>query len=237
MTLSSLTDLSPVFWALRGGGAGSWGVIISATFKTLPIFPVAQHQAVLNVNSTADVNKVARIHAKHIFDWENFNAGQYFFWTAKGPSLFNFFIDTRFPNTTVAAANASITPFLADLLAHGYNYTVLTLRESNVNDISFMETDDTTGRIENVIGTRLWPDEVYRNNVTEIGNAYQTLFDSGAAVYVVGIFLIYVLLITLCSSECLVTWSLGVSPPIFFWWHAYPFVRTSLQKRTHKLSY
>lgn len=29
-----------LFWALRGGGAGSWGIVISATYKTHDEFPI-----------------------------------------------------------------------------------------------------------------------------------------------------------------------------------------------------
>jgi hypothetical protein len=32
-----------VFWALRGGGAGGWGVIIDATLSTLPILNATIH--------------------------------------------------------------------------------------------------------------------------------------------------------------------------------------------------
>lgn len=36
-----------LFWALRGGGPGSWGIVIFVTYKTHELFPVVQ--SVLNV--------------------------------------------------------------------------------------------------------------------------------------------------------------------------------------------
>ena len=39
-----------LFWALRGGGGGTWGVVTSVSYKTHPSTPLSG--AVLNVNST-----------------------------------------------------------------------------------------------------------------------------------------------------------------------------------------
>ncbi|KAI0268917.1 hypothetical protein BGY98DRAFT_1084115 [Russula aff. rugulosa BPL654] len=67
-----------LFWALRGGGAGSWGVIIDATLTTFPIFNATAHS--VNV-LTATLDQTASLmttHAKHISDWDQVRAGQSF---------------------------------------------------------------------------------------------------------------------------------------------------------------
>jgi hypothetical protein len=43
-----------VFWAMRSGGAGSWGVIIDATFRTLPIFNATLHKVTIDRNIGPD---------------------------------------------------------------------------------------------------------------------------------------------------------------------------------------
>ncbi|KAG9318947.1 hypothetical protein JVU11DRAFT_1062 [Chiua virens] len=44
-----------LFWAVRGGGAGSWGIIISITIATLPPTTISSSSLVLEPNATQDL--------------------------------------------------------------------------------------------------------------------------------------------------------------------------------------
>ncbi|KAF8577476.1 FAD-binding domain-containing protein [Ramaria rubella] len=166
---------SDLVFALRGGGAGSWGVIISATFRVFPTFNAVHRNDTIIVNTSAQVAQLAELHARHIFDMDSLNPAQYFYWTATAPT-FKWFIYTIFPNTTIAAANAAIAPFLDGVRDLGFTVQA-SVNTSIVNDVLSNTTDD-IGGIESILGSRLWSSGVYRNNVSGIG-AYKTLFDSG----------------------------------------------------------
>lgn len=48
--IANLYQNQDLFWALRGGGGGTWGVVISVTYKTHPSTPFAG--AFFSINST-----------------------------------------------------------------------------------------------------------------------------------------------------------------------------------------
>lgn len=156
-----------VFWALRGSGAGSWGVVISTSFPIFPTFEAVHHHTTIFVISTEDVSALIVLHANHIFYMDHLHLGQYFYWTATPPS-FTWNIDTIFPNTSIAAANASPSLFLNVI--------------SNLGILLETSLQPDIGEVKEVIGSRLWPDSVYLNNVTDIGRAYKALFEGYAYV-------------------------------------------------------
>lgn len=173
-----------VFWALRGGGAGSWGVIISATFRTFATFDVVQHSALIVANSSAAIGQLATLHAQHIFDWDDLHVGQYFFVNGSASS-FTWFLTSYFPNGSVSAANASMAPFLdAVTMTPGLNVVGVLTNLSNVNDALSPSSND-GGGTNSIMGSRLIPADVYRYNTSAIGEVYQALFDAGTPGWVI----------------------------------------------------
>jgi hypothetical protein len=166
-----------VFWALRGGGAGSWGVLISTTFRTFPTFNAVFQSINIVVNNTEQVAQLATLHAKHIFDWDELHPGQYFFWSATPPT-FTLNINSAFPNTTMAAATAAITPFLNGITALNFTHT-LSSQVLLINDILGSQATD-LGGVETILGSRLFLSSTYVNNATQIGQVTKQLFDEGA---------------------------------------------------------
>ncbi|KAF8527011.1 FAD-binding domain-containing protein [Hysterangium stoloniferum] len=180
LTANSVSN-SDLFWALRGGGAGSWGVIVSTTFRTFPSFNAVHHSAVIVMNNTDQVAQLATLHAKHIFDWDPLHPGQSFLWTAS-PPVFTWAIDTFFPNTTIAIATAALMPFLNAVTALGFT-PILSAQLLLINDILGATTAD-MGGAQGILGSRLFPSSTYRNNATEIGRVTKQLIDDGATVVV-----------------------------------------------------
>lgn len=120
---------------------------------------------------------MATLHAKHIFDWDALHPGQYFYWSATPPT-FTWSIDSYFPNVTIEATVASLTPFLNDVKALGFSPNT-SQQVLLANDALGASAAD-LGGVEAILGSRLWPRETYIHNATAIGQAYQTLFDNGA---------------------------------------------------------
>ncbi|KAJ7208796.1 FAD-binding domain-containing protein [Mycena rebaudengoi] len=152
LTVNSISH-PDLFYALRGGGAGSWGVIVSATVRTFPIFNATLSVILLASTDTTALSTLAGVHAQHIFDIDPVRGGQYFFLTQTSPGgAGGFAILTYMPNTTVE--------FDGDSGRAG-------------------DADDSVG--ENVVlGSRLIPEATYRDSPESVGRVYQELLDGGA---------------------------------------------------------
>ncbi|KAF8888646.1 FAD-binding domain-containing protein [Infundibulicybe gibba] len=173
-----------LFWAMRGGGAGSWGVIVSATFQTFPTFNASVSTGFIFSNSSQVMGQVASAHARHIFDWDPFRVGQYFFLAIPdllqipdSPGKFVMMVQTFFPNVTVDIATAALQPFFDEATAAGALVTVETI-ESNINDV-LISGDDSVG-VNMVMGSRFVPATAYKNSPTTFGDVYTQLLDGGA---------------------------------------------------------
>ena len=161
---------------MRGGGAGSWGVIIEATFPTRPIFNVTLHT--VNV-LTATVDQTASLmtaHAKHINDWDKVGAGQYFYLSAS-TSNSTLVLSTLFKDLDGDASKAQMSSFLADAAVLGAIVQGETTLSTYANDIVGLP-DDVSG-FNLILSSRLVPASVYRDAPSSVGAAYKQLLSRG----------------------------------------------------------
>lgn len=171
-----------MFWALRGGGAGSWGVIVSITLQTYPIFSATVHVANIFFNSTSQAAAAMTIHARHIFDYDNLRAGQYFYVYNAGGGQSLLSMSTLFANVSGDDAKAAVAPFIADVQTVGATFINETATTAIANDIVGF-ADDNAG-YNTLLGSRLFPATQYEQNPEVIGAAYKTLLDQGIGSYV-----------------------------------------------------
>jgi hypothetical protein len=166
-----------VFWALRGGGSGSWGVIIDATLITFPIFNATVHT--VNV-LTATLDQTANLmttHAKHVDDWDQVRAGQHF--TLIGSTTNStLVVSTVFKDLDGDASKAQMSSFLADAAKVGAAIQGETTVTTFANDIVGV-SDDTVSGINGIISSRLIPGSVYSNAPESVGPAYKQLLAQG----------------------------------------------------------
>ncbi|KAF8186080.1 hypothetical protein K438DRAFT_1765415 [Mycena galopus ATCC 62051] len=171
---------SDLFYALRGGGAGSWGVIVSATLRTFPTFNVTGSDIELAASTNAAAAALAGVHAKHIFDLDPVHGGQYFYLETNG-NLSVFTAQTIMPNTTVDEGTALLAPFITEALALP-NVTLISnvIDTAVVNDVLY-QADDSVG-MNYVMGSRLIPATAYQaaNASATVEQVYLSLLNGGA---------------------------------------------------------
>ena len=170
-----------MFWALRGGGAGSWGVVISATVRTYPFFNATSHTVDILAATNESTADLMALHARHIFDWEDARGGQYYTMVngnadaSIGGNLLSLL--TYFPNSTADEAKALLKPFLDG--ARSLNCTVgeEETAEGLANDLLF--APDVSLGINDVLGSRLIPAKAFKTNPETIGQGMAKLIEEG----------------------------------------------------------
>jgi hypothetical protein len=169
-----------VFWALRGGGAGSWGVIIDATIRTFPIFNVTLHTVNVLAASVEQTGDLMTLHASHIKDWDDVRAGHYFFLVGSATnSTLN--LTTIFKGLDGNASRAQMYPFLSNAAALG----AIVQGESTFTGTAFDigGVDDQSG-YNTILSSRLIPNSVYLSNPSNIGTAFKQLLSQGIQLFI-----------------------------------------------------
>ncbi|KAH7920246.1 FAD-binding domain-containing protein [Leucogyrophana mollusca] len=93
---------SDLFWALRGGGGGTWGVLISVAYQTHPTFPVTN--VFFNATST-NTTVIKRLFTEFVRIHPALSAASFGGYATVTNASLNFFYSL--PNGTDARANAS----------------------------------------------------------------------------------------------------------------------------------
>ncbi|KAK1230625.1 hypothetical protein PQX77_006277, partial [Marasmius sp. AFHP31] len=99
-----------LFWALRGGGAGTYGIVTSVTYKTYPIEPLVVGFITANFTSIEVAKSVGieflklqpKVSDAHWGGYSAYNKNNFYFLLVA-------------PNATIDQANATVGPFLEHL--------------------------------------------------------------------------------------------------------------------------
>jgi hypothetical protein len=161
---------------LRGGGAGSWGVIIDATLPTPPIFNATIHTVNVLTATLDQTVSLMTTHAKHISDWDHVRAGQTFILTGSTTNS-TFVVSTIFKDLDGDASKVQMSSFLADAAKVGATVQGETTVTTFANDI-VGPPDDPSG-FNVILSSRLVPGSVYSNTPESVGPAYKQLLSQG----------------------------------------------------------
>ncbi|KAH7887250.1 hypothetical protein F5I97DRAFT_2007649 [Phlebopus sp. FC_14] len=119
---------SDLFWAVRGGGAGSWGIILSATVETLPEMPISASLLTVEPKIDQDVKTLGIEFISLVGKYQNewINAG---ITTAFVFSRNRYILSLYWP--TPSAPLSILYPFFDDINALSDNYTVVSNNTAN----------------------------------------------------------------------------------------------------------
>ncbi|KAI0248041.1 hypothetical protein BJV78DRAFT_1156791 [Lactifluus subvellereus] len=159
-----------LFWALRGGGAGSWGVIIDATLRTFPIFNATLHTVnVLTATLDQTVNLMALRTSR-----TGMRSG---LGRSTSTSNSTLVVTTYFKDLDGDASKAQMSSFLDDARALGAVVQEESTVTAPANDL--VEFPDDQSGFNVVISSRLVPNSVYLNAPSNISTAYKWLLSLG----------------------------------------------------------
>lgn len=173
---------SDLFWALRGGGGGSWGVVASVTIRTFPDPPVAVEFLNINTtNPTAFWDFISDFHAALPAINDASGSGYYFITSAPNLSIS---IALLFANhTTPTNAAAVLDPLIANANKTLSPSSVVALRTHAPSLVEFIlstllpgESDDTGSIVR--IGSRLVSREFlsHPSNITRLTASLEQYF-------------------------------------------------------------
>jgi hypothetical protein len=165
-----------VFWAMRGGGAGSWGVIIDTTLRTFPIFNATLHTVNVLTDTLDQTANLMTTHAMHVKDWDAVRAGQYFYLSGSALNS-TLVVSTLFKDLDGNASKAQMSPFLNDARALGAVVENESTITAVANDIVGF-ADDASG-FNLILSSRLIPASVYLDSPGDVGAAYHQILSQG----------------------------------------------------------
>ncbi|KAI0635700.1 hypothetical protein C8Q77DRAFT_1099088 [Trametes polyzona] len=190
-----------LFWALRGGGGGTFGVVTSLTYRTHETLPVVGAFLVLSINTSSPSSNPAfqQIFSELLRITPNLTDEGWGGFGSTGQidvNTFTYTIAVLLPNATQAAANASILPYFDFVRALAANASPeegsITVEDATTRPFaSFLDWYDfiqpeaagVGSTIE--LGSWLIPAEPLEENPAHVANTLLTTFSSGFGLNIV----------------------------------------------------
>ena len=166
-----------LFWALRGGGGGTFGILTSATYRTHPIQPVSAVFLIANFSSRAITEEIMTDYIGLHSPLADRGWGGYSTLTKLG--LQSFYIS---PTSSLVDANKTFTPLFNTILekTNGTALNFTTTFPSFYNwylQFIYNNTGQVGGRVE--ISSRLLSKELAEKNPQKVAKVMVSLIEEG----------------------------------------------------------
>ena len=178
---ANATSNPDLFWALKGGGGSTFGIVLSVTVKTFPEVPSAS--IILNINSTHTNDTslfykgVAALH-----DLSNH-------WVDHGMTVYYELMDNRFhvqpilgPNMTAEQIQDIAKPMFDKLDAEGVPYSTSTKEFATFFDLYIDIFEDEAAGSSSLVGGRIFTKRDITEHAADIITAYQTTLENGSII-------------------------------------------------------
>ncbi|KAI0397479.1 FAD-binding domain-containing protein [Xylariaceae sp. FL0594] len=175
-------DYADLFWALCGGGGGTFGAVVSVTVKAYPTTKLASASMTFGVqpnapNSTLDAFFGAvDVFLQQIPSINDAGAVAVFYLTAQSFQLASFFA----PNSTIAKIDQLLKPVTRRLQSVGLNYTYMA--ELNPTFLQGYDRQPLVNVSQLNIGGQMLPRSVLSGNTGPLTSALRSIANSGALV-------------------------------------------------------
>ncbi|KAH6666947.1 hypothetical protein B0J14DRAFT_603629 [Halenospora varia] len=167
---ASSTENTDLFWALRGSGGSTWGVVTSVTIRAHPGTPVT----VVKFDLTASTSKTfwlgMKAYWKHFIEYSDAGIYSYFFIFDMPPVPFMQMVGFWAPNKTKEETAALLKPWFADLAALKMNVNASYVMYPTAYP-AFINTFplEAVGG-DQIVGSRLFPRESFKDPNSAIFN-------------------------------------------------------------------
>ena len=131
---------SDLFWALRGGGAGTFGVVTSMVVKAFPKIKVTTMRYNVTTNANFTQSKFWEMQRAYVDGFEHYaDLGYYSYYRIRhvGSEIFHDMTSMVAPNTSKAEFLATMAPLFAKWEALGVPYTPIITEYDNYSDAWF----------------------------------------------------------------------------------------------------
>ncbi|KAK4442926.1 FAD binding domain-containing protein [Podospora aff. communis PSN243] len=131
------TTNSDLFWALRGGGAGTFGVVTSITVKAFPKLKVTTMRYNVTTNANFTHDKFWEMQRAYVDGFEQYaDLGYYSYYRIRhvGTEIFHDMTSMVAPNTTEAEFRRTMAPLFAKWEQLGVPYTPIIKEYDNYSD-------------------------------------------------------------------------------------------------------